>query len=191
MRLSRLAMIAAALAPGAGAACVEPGPELTAGDPQLVLPGGGRVLAMDVGPGPGEPLDAAVATARATGVTTVVLNYDWAELEPSAFQYQGARLAADNAYYSTAPHAMSIVLNIRPIAGACRVVPPDLAGVAWNDPVMTTRFGYLLTWIRGYLPALEVKVMSIGTEVDTHLAPADYPAYKTFFEVADPPRARR
>ncbi len=106
------------------------------------------------------------------------------ELEPAPFQYQSARLAADNTYYSTAPHAMSIVLNIRPIAGACRVVPPDLAAVAWNDPVMTTRFGYLLTWIHGYLPGLNVKVMSVGTEVDTHLAPADYPAYKTFFEAA-------
>ena len=183
MRLSRLAMIAAALAPGAGSACVEPEPEVAAAE-QLVVPVGGRVLAMDVGPGPGETLDAAVAAARAAGVTTVVLNYDWAELEPAAFQYQSARLAADNAFYSTAPHAMSIVLNIRPIAGACRVVPPDLAAMAWNDPVMTTRFGYLLTWIHGYLPALDVKVMSVGTEVDTHLAPVDYPAYKTFFEVA-------
>ena len=183
MHLSRLAMIVAALAPGAGGACVDPGPEVAAAD-QLVLPSGGRVLAMDVGPGPGETLGSAVAAARAAGVTTVVLNYDWAELEPAPFQYQGARLAADNAFYSTSPHAMSIVLNIRPIAGACRVVPPDLAAVAWNDPVMTTRFGYLLTWIRGHLTALDVKVMSIGTEVDTHLAPADYPAYKTFFEVA-------
>lgn len=185
MRLGSLAMIAAALAPAAAGACVEPAPEpaVSAVD-QLVVPSGGRVLAMDVGPGPGETLDAAVAAARAAGVATVVLNYDWAELEPSPFQYQSARLAADNAFYSTAPHAMSIVLNIRPIAGACRVVPPDLAAVAWNDPVMTTRFGYLLTWIHGYLPGLNVKVMSVGTEVDTHLAPADYPAYKTFFEAA-------
>ncbi|HMG19908.1 MAG TPA: hypothetical protein VK607_01280, partial [Kofleriaceae bacterium] len=103
---------------------------------------GDRVLAMDVGAGPGETLDAAVAAARAAGVTTAVLNYNWSELEPAAFAYQSAKLAADNQYY--AAHAMSVVLNIRPIAGPCRVVPPDLANLAWNDPVMTTRFGYLL-----------------------------------------------
>ena len=145
---------------------------------------GPRVLAMDVGPGAGETREAAVAKAQGAGVTTVVLNYDWNELEPTAFQYQNARLIADNAFYATSPHAMSIVLNIRPIAGACRVVPPDLATLAWNDPVMTTRFGYLLTWIHGYLPGVTVQVMSIGTEIDSNLAPADYAAYKGFFETA-------
>jgi hypothetical protein len=145
---------------------------------------GTRVLAMDVGPGPGETVDAAVAKAKAAGVTTAVLNYNWSDLEPSAFQYQNAKLAADNLYYATSPHAMSVVLNIRPVAGPCRVVPPDLANLAWSDPVMTTRFGYLLTWIHGYLPDVTVQVMSVGTEVDSHLAPADYPAYKVFFEAA-------
>jgi hypothetical protein len=168
------------------AACVT-----SAGDPAderetsaAVTARGSRVLAMDVGPGPGETREAAVAKAQAAGVTTVVLNYDWSELEPTAFQYQNARLIADNAFYSASPHAMSVVLNIRPIAGACRVVPPDLATLAWSDPVMTTRFGYLLSWIRGYLPDITVQVMSIGTEIDSHLAPADYVAYKVFFEAA-------
>lgn len=145
---------------------------------------GARVLAMDVGPGPGETLDAAVATAKAAGVTTAVLNYNWSDLEPSAFQYQNARLIADNLYYATSPHAMSVVLNIRPVAGPCRVVPPDLASLSWSDPVMTTRFGYLLTWIHGYLPDVTIQVMSVGTEIDSHLAPAEYPAYKVFFEAA-------
>lgn len=183
MRLSCMLMIAAALAPGAGGACVEPAPDV-AGTEQPVTPSGGRVLAMDVGPGPGETLDAAVAAARAAGVATVVLNYDWSQIEPAAFQYQSAKLAADNAYYAAAPHAMSIVLNVRPIAGPCRVAPPDLAGLAWSDPVMIARFGYLLTWIHGYLPGLDVKLMSIGTEVDSHLSPADYAGYKVFFEAA-------
>ena len=163
----------------------------SAGDPvsegeasAAVTARGSRVLAMDVGPGPGETAEAAVAKAKDAGITTVVLNYDWNQLEPSAFAYQNAKLIADNAFYSTSPHAMSVVLNIRPIAGPCRVVPPDLATLAWIDPVMTTRFGYLLTWIHGYLPNVTVQVMSIGTEVDSHLAPADYAAYKVFFEVA-------
>lgn len=147
-----------------------------------VTPRGARVLAMDVGPGPGETRAQAVARAKAAGVTTVVLNYDWAELEPAPFQYQAAKLVEDNAFLSAAPTAMSVVLNLRPIAGACRVVPPDLQSVAWNDPVMTTRFGYLLGWIRGHLPNVTVQVMSLGTEVDSHLQPADYAAYKVFFE---------
>jgi hypothetical protein len=169
------------------AACADSEPEALPEESvhaAAVIARGGRVLAMDVGPGPGETREAAVAKAKAAGVTTVVLNYDWVELEPAAFQYQAARLIADNAFFSTAPHAMSVVLNLRPIAGACRVVPPDLQNVAWSDPVMTTRFGYLLTWIRGHLPNVTVQVMSVGTEVDSHLAPADYPAYKVFFEAA-------
>lgn len=147
-----------------------------------VLTRGARVLAMDVGPAEGETFDTAVAKAKAAGVTTVVLNYDWNQLEPAAFQYQSAKLLADNAYYSTAPHAMSVVLNIRPVAGPCRVVPPDLMNLAWNDPVMIARFSYLLIWIRGHLPNVSVRVMSLGTEIDSHLALADYPAYKAFFE---------
>ncbi len=149
-----------------------------------VTPRGTRTLAMDVGPGPGETREQAVVKAKSAGITTAVLNYDWVELEPTAFQYQNARLVADNAFYSTAPHDLTVILNIRPVAGPCRVVPPDLAGLAWNDPVMITRFSYLLTWIRGHLPNVTVKVMSIGTELDTNLAPADYAAYKTFFEAA-------
>jgi hypothetical protein len=173
-----------------GAACTEVPTAEPVEEPALatrvaaVTPRGSRVLAMDVGPGPGETRGDAVAKARSMGVTTVVLNYDWIELEPTAFQYQGARLTADNAFFGAAPNNMSVVLNIRPIAGACRVVPPDLAGLAWNDPVMIARFGYLLTWIRGHLPNVTVQVMSVGTEVDSHLEPAGYSAYKIFFEAA-------
>jgi hypothetical protein len=145
---------------------------------------GARVLAMDVVPGPGETIEAAVAKARTAGVTTAVLNYNWSDLEPSAFQYQNAKLIADNAFYAAEPHAMSVVLNIRPVAGPCRVVPPDLATLTWSDPVMTARFGYLLTWIHGYLPDVTVQVMSVGTEIDSHLTPSDYAAYKVFFEAA-------
>lgn len=165
------------------AACTEDG--FASGETQAeVLARGARVLAMDVGPADGESLDTAVASAKAAGVTTVVLNYDWNQLEPAAFQYQSAKLLADNAFYSTAPHAMSVVLNIRPVAGPCRVVPPDLMNLAWSDPVMIARFSYLLIWIRGHLPNVTVRVMSIGTEIDSHLALGDYPAYKTFFEAA-------
>lgn len=180
-----------ALAPSALLAACTDAPSSEPADPPAlatrsaaVTPRGARVLAMDVGPGPGESRADAVAKAKSMGVTTVVLIYDWAELEPAAFQYQAAKLAADNAFFSTAPTSMSVVLNIRPIAGACRVVPPDLATLAWNDPVMTTRFGYLLTWIRGHLPNVTVQVMSVGTEVDSHLEPAGYAAYKVFFETA-------
>ncbi len=170
------------------AACADSEPPSLDGAPAesgrsaAVVSRGSRVLAMDVGPGPGETRAQAVARAKAAGVTTVVLNYDWAELEPAPFQYQAAKLAADNAFFSTAPNQMSVVLNVRPVAGACRVVPPDLQNLAWSDPVMTTRFGYLLTWIRGHLPNVTVQVMSLGTEVDSHLQPSDYAAYKVFFE---------
>jgi hypothetical protein len=157
--------------------------DLAAGaEASAVTARGGRVLAMDVGAGPAETLDDAIAAARAAGVTTAVLNYNWNELEPAAFAYQSAKLAADNQRH--AAHGMSVVLNIRPIAGPCRVVPPDLVNLAWNDPVMTTRFGYLLTWIHGYLPDVTVQVVSIGTEIDSHLAAADYAPYKGFFETA-------
>lgn len=172
-------MLVAALA-----ACTEEGFGASGETRAQVQTRGARVLAMDVGPAESESLDTAVAKAKAVGVTTVVLNYDWNQLEPAAFQYQSAKLLADNAYYSTAPHAMSVVLNIRPLAGACRVVPPDLMNLAWNDPVMIARFGYLLIWIRGHLPNVSVRVMSIGTEIDSHLALSEYPAYKTFFEAA-------
>jgi hypothetical protein len=164
-------------------ACMAPAPEpAVSSESTPVVARGGRVLAMDVGHGPSETLDDAVAAARAAGVTSAVLNYDWNELEPAAFQYQSARLAADNQYY--AGHAMSVVLNIRPIAGPCRVVPPDLANLAWDAPVMIARFSYLLTWIHGYLPDVTVELMSVGTEIDSHLALADYASYKGFFEAA-------
>ena len=92
-----LALVAACLAsPGSGAGEQEASAAVTARGP--------RVLAMDVGPGPGETVDAAVAAARAAGVTTAVLNYNWSDLEPSAFQYQNAKLIADNLYYATSPH---------------------------------------------------------------------------------------
>ena len=149
-----------------------------------VTPRGARLLAMDMGAGPGETRAQAVAKARAAGITTAVLNYDWSELEPTPFAYQNTRLLADNIFYSTSPHDVSVVLNLRPVAGPCRVVPSDLVGTAWSDPVMITRFSYLLLWIHGHLPGVTVKLVSVGTEVDSHLAPADYAAYKVFFDAA-------
>lgn len=186
---SRRRAASAALVLSALSACVAPADHPVVSDDEsvsrrAVVARGARVLAMDVGPGPGETREQAVARAKAAGVTTVVLNYDWSELEPAPFQYQAAKLLADNALYSAAATSMSVVINLRPVAGACRVVPPDLANHAWSDPVMTTRFGYLLTWIRGHLPDLTVQVMSVGTEVDSHLAPSEYAAYKVFFETA-------
>ncbi len=186
----RRALASAALGLLALSACVSP--STSSGDGgddesvsiQAVVPRGSRVLAMDVGPGPGETRAAAVIRAKAAGITTAVLNYDWSELEPAPFQYQAEKLLADHALYSAAATSMSVVLNVRPVAGACRVVPPDLATMAWSDPVMSTRFGYLLSWIHGHLPGVTVQVMSIGTEVDSHLAPPEYAAYKVFFEAA-------
>jgi hypothetical protein len=165
------------------AACTDPALVLEATETPVVARGS-RTLGMDLGAADGESFDTAVARAKAQGVTTAVLNYDWSQLEPRPFEYQAAKLLADNAYYSTAPHAMSVVLNLRPIAGPCRVVPPDLVGLAWNDPIMIARFSYLLTWIRGHLPNVTVRLMSIGTEIDSHLSPAEYATYKTFFEAA-------
>jgi hypothetical protein len=80
---------------------------------------GARVLAMEIGPGPGETLDAAVATAKAAGVTTAVLNYNWSDLEPAAFQYQNARLIST---LTTGPATLStdhfLRLTWAPVAGA-------------------------------------------------------------------------
>lgn len=156
--------------------------ETTTADP--VTARGSRLLAMAVGAAPGESLDAAVARAKAAGVTTAVLSYDWSALEPAALQYQAAQVAADAAYFSAAPHAMSVVVNVRPIAGPARVLPPDLRGRRWNDPVVTTRFGYLLSFLRIQLAAVDVRVMTIGTELDHALAVSEYPDYKIFFEAA-------
>ena len=87
---------------------------------------GSRVLAMDVGPGENETLANALDEAQSIGVTTIPVSVSWADIEPDYLDYQDPDNLFADLIDELDGRGMSVILNLRPIAGACRTLPEDL-----------------------------------------------------------------
>lgn len=157
---------------------------------------GSRVLAMDVGPGENETLANALDEAQSIGVTTIPVSVSWADIEPDYLDYQDPDNLFADLIDELDGRGMSVILNLRPIAGACRTLPEDLEArfelptsdpdhLDWDDAETQLRFEYLLDAVDILADGLTIEQMTIGTEIDSHLDSAtEYAAYKSFFEEA-------
>lgn len=78
---------------------------------------------------------------------------------------------------------MKVSFFIRPVVTLARVVPDDLAGTAWDDPVMIARFKAFLDYVFALIPDLDLNVVSIGSEHDIRFGgdAGTWQAFTTFF----------
>lgn len=109
------------------------------------------------------------------------LSHGWDELEPSAGGFVAKKLE-DEAGWLRLLGAESVA-TVKTLDTVKRVLPADLAGLAWDDPTMIARWkAFLNAYVRKLPPG--TRWLSLGNEVDGYLAnhPDEVPAYLRFLE---------
>jgi len=182
--LTLVAISASALAcgaparPAATSAEVLPQPETTA------VPGGDRMLGIDVSEAEGEDYDQAFQLAREAGMQFTSLSVAWDDLElrPGEYAPDPNYLAIANLYYPA--QDVPLALTITPIDTNRTRLPSDLRGRAFDDPEVIARFERLLDYVFSQIPDVELAVLAIGNEVDATLGTdaTVWARYRTFFE---------
>ncbi|WP_458232216.1 hypothetical protein [Roseateles sp. P5_E8] len=182
-------LLLAACGGGGGGAADSPPPV----PPVVALPG---VLSITTNPQlvPTPPTTTALAAALAsamdlaysTGARGQQINFSWGALEPSAGNYDAAKLAEIGSALDRAAR-LSLVqyVGLQPINTLYRDLPADLVGRAFDDPVVKQRFRALLDRVVG-LNVGRIQYLALGNEVDIYLAahPAELAAYTAFFRDA-------
>ena len=79
----------------------------------------------------------------------------------------------------------SILVNIPIVAISARTMPSDIAGLAFNDPMVKARYHALIDQVLPYLNS-SVKYISLGNEVDTYFSThtTEWAQYKELIEDA-------
>lgn len=119
----------------------------------------------------------ASSLAHAAGVTRVPLTYAWGLLEPEPGEYDDSTLAMAALFLPAM--GMSLDIAITPIAGNRLVMPNDLAGRDFDDPVVIQRYLDLLDHVMSVLAGADVGLLLVGVEVDALLGNDD-DAWKKF-----------
>lgn len=141
---------------------------------------GTRRLGVHITAAAGQDYPAAYAQARSAGIDCVPYTFQWTAVEDST-GYDPQGLMSDiNGFYQAEPVSLSLCLS--PIAANRRDVPADLAGLAFDDPVMINRFNELLDTMHRRMAAINLRYLLIGNEVDNYFSqhPAEWPAYTRF-----------
>ncbi len=121
--------------------------------------------------------------AYSTGARGQVLTYTWSVLEPTAGQYDAAKIAE---LLAAIDHGRTLGLTqfvgLQVVNSSVNAVPGDLASLAFDDARVQSRFRALLDKIVGARPG-SIAYLSIGNEFDLYLAahPGDAASYKRFF----------
>jgi len=149
-------------------------------------PSAGRLLGIDVSSAEGEEYDQAFKLARQTGMQFTSLSIAWDEIEtrPGEFAPDPNWLSIANSYYPA--QGVPLALTITPIDTNRFRLPDDLAGRAFDDPLVIARFERLLDYVFTQLPDVELCVLSIGNEVDAALGSdgGAWERYRTFFQAS-------
>lgn len=153
---------------------------------------GTRILGMDVKDiSPTVDYATAYGQATALGVREVSVSLDWALFEPTTvgtYVDTGNILAALNSFYPTQTGDVTIVL--RPLDTPGPRLPTDLAGLAFDDPLVITAFENFLTYLHSQLPTLiasgKLKWIHVGNEIDAYLGSdaTRWAEWQTFFDAA-------
>ncbi|MCE3278137.1 MAG: Beta-xylosidase [Bacteroidetes bacterium] len=101
------------------------------------------------------------------GMTQVGLFQNWTSIETSPNTFNLSIFDIADYYYPL--FNMSVDLTIVPIHTNNLEVPSDLTALAFNDPVMISRFNKLLDSIKSHLPNLTLSSLVIGSEHDVYL----------------------
>ena len=147
-----------------------------------------RILGISADPQPVPPPTPqdtinAVNLVISAGARAAVATFKWSALEasPGVYSLQDVK---DRISFSSGL-GLTIYLGIQVINTVPKETPSDLLGVAWNDPLMKSRFHALLDAIRPLLTS-HVQYISIGNEVDVYLTahPTEWAQYQNFYEDA-------
>ena len=128
----------------------------------------------------------AVDLAYNAGARGQQINFSWGALEPSAGNYDAAKLAEISAALDRAARlSLTQYVGLQPINTLYRDVPTDLVGRAFDDPLVKQRFRALLDRVVGAHVG-RIQYLAIGNEVDIYLGahPEEVAAYTSFFRDA-------
>ena len=148
-------------------------------------PASGQTLSMALNPRSIPPpqlkdYDKAVKLAIKAGVTATIVTDTWSSLEPVPNQIDVSGLKQVIDYYTS--KGLQLYIGLQVINTVKREVPSDLENLAFDSPVMASRFHKLLDQVLPLLGA-NAKYISIGNEVDGYLAPTNqWAAYQIFYE---------
>ena len=114
--------------------------------------------------------------ATTAGMKVGRVQLDWAELEPSPGQYDDDRL--EEVLSEVTDRGVAPMLTLSTLDSESYTLPADLQsadgqslanGMAFDDPIILTRFEGLLDWLTPHFLAHEGWAISIGNEVDLRL----------------------
>ncbi len=142
------------------------------------------LLSIDITTLPGEDFDQPLAIARAAGATVTSLSLAWDELEPhGTYAPPNDWPAIANAYYPAQGFSLTLTFSVIDTTADRR--PPDLRGLAWDDPTLLTRFDSHLSHVLSRMPDITLHAIAIGNEVDAFLTTdADIAAFARFLASA-------
>jgi hypothetical protein len=113
----------------------------------------------------------------------------WSSLETGTMVYNLVMVDDTNTYFGLNALAgygfSSILINIPIVAIAARTMPADIAGLAFDDPTVISRYRALIDQVSSFLNS-SVKYISLGNEVDTYFNThsGEVAAYKALIEDA-------
>jgi hypothetical protein len=124
----------------------------------------------------------ALDEVRRTGVSLFTLTLSWASAEPSPGRYHLAEITRSARVLRQSGATLHLDLPL--VSGRAKDVPPDLGGVAFDDPKLSVRLGKLLDALDPVL--LDVSSLSLGYEADAYFAdkPEELKAFRSLFEGA-------
>jgi hypothetical protein len=125
---------------------------------------------------------AALEMVRRTGASFFVLELSWAAAEPVPRQYRVDEITRTARILRQS--GATLHLNLPLVTETARDVPPDLSGVAFDDPKLSLRLGRLLNAL---MPALyDFQTLSLGDGADAYFAdrPEELRAFRRLFDGA-------
>ena len=132
-----------------------------------VKPRGGRLLGLDITQSQSGTYDDAFNIAKSAGNEFVTLTLDWDTVETSPGVYDDTWLDVANLYYPAQGMKLALILSSADTVNDRR--PADLRMLAWNDGSVVQRYKNLIDHALSRLPAVDLMLLSIGSEVDVFL----------------------
>ena len=139
------------------------------------------LLSIDITLADGEDYPAAVRVVKDAGANATSLSLFWDDLEtePGVYAPKDNWPMIANLYFPATGLAYTLTFSVIDTVVDRR--PPDLRGLAWDDPLVISRFSAHADAVLARMPRVHFKAIAIGNEVDAFLTnPADVAAYARF-----------
>ena len=148
------------------------------------VPKGSRMIGFDVRAAQDGDYDAAMDLAQTAGMEVVGIFLQWDMLETSPGVYDPTLLTIIDSYYPA--RGVSLDLTLAVINANVKVLPTDLMGRSFDDPVMIDRFRLLLDFVLDRITNVNLHALNIGSEMDVYFGTDTiaWNQFKTFYDAA-------